>query len=155
MGYIKEVALFFRSEHSKWSQICTMPRNLSVRPATFCLIGGPQNWRRILLWGIAMSPRSSIAIAQHFFLMACPNKQIPWDISVNLLHKHRTLTLAPHFFTTKSSLIGSNEQCLFLFSTILCLFDCLFSVDECCLPLALTYVYLNAVFSSCWPFPSV
>ena len=51
-----------------WSQMCTMPRELSKGLAEFCLIGGPPNSRRILLWGIAMSPRSSIAIAQLFFL---------------------------------------------------------------------------------------
>ena len=56
-----------------WAQICTMPRKLSKGLAEFCLIGGPPNSRRILLWGIAMSPRSSIAIAQLFFSMACPN----------------------------------------------------------------------------------
>ena len=44
MGYIKEVALFFQSEDFEFHQICTLPRNLSVRPATFCLIGGPPNW---------------------------------------------------------------------------------------------------------------
>ena len=73
MGYIKEVALFFRYKHSKWSQICTMPRNLSMRPAEFCLIGGPRNSRRILLWGIASGPRMPNSISQQFFSMGYSN----------------------------------------------------------------------------------
>ena len=73
MGYIKEVALFFRYKHSKWSQMARMPRKLSMGLAQFCLIGGPPNRRRILLWGVAIGPRRQNSIPQHFFSMACPN----------------------------------------------------------------------------------
>ena len=73
MGYIKKVALFFQSEDFEFHQICTIPRKLSMGLAQFCLIGGPPNRRRILLWGVAIGPRRHMSIPQHFFSMACPN----------------------------------------------------------------------------------
>ena len=80
------MALFFRSEHSKWPQICTMPRKLSKDLAEFCLIGGPPNSRRILLCGIAIGPRRQISIAQHFFLMACPSVYLSHLIYPGYIH---------------------------------------------------------------------
>ena len=67
-----KVASFFRLEHSKWSQICTMPKNLCKCLAQWLLDPGPQYSGRTFLWGVAIGSRRQNSIAQHFFSMACP-----------------------------------------------------------------------------------